>query len=227
MSALHVNKSTKEDKVLTILLIIFFLLGGFYLIYVLLHENTPEEEKKVISNNVTYELVSETEKFKLYLLQYDDDNISINLNNSLIEYRDYNIYINGIFLADSVLMYDYIAFYNNVIVIVVDNIYHDYSGLLMFNTNNNQASLYKEIDSMSIIDPEYINISEAGVNVHISNYRENILTIDGKDYDICSYKKNPIIYKNIMYFYDYSIDDFYSIDVIETKNVNKIKKDVC
>ena len=80
---------------------------------------------------------------------------------------------------------------------------------------------------MSIVDVDDINFSEAGINLHISNIVDNQLIIDNKQYDICSYNKNIEVFKNMMYFYDYSITSFRQIDFIEIKKLNQIKKDMC
>lgn len=229
MLAFRVNKTTKEDKILIVLIIIFFLLAGFYLIYSLMSSGTAEPDQSVyVEKRFNYELISESEKFKLYTLIDRDRNSNIVFNDgTTLDYRDSTVFINGNELARNVRLYDYVAFYDKTVLLLVSDLNDEYSALILFDLFSNTSTVIKEINGMSIVNLDYANISEAGINVHLASYKGKKLYINEKEYDLCTYKKNSVVYKNVMYFFDYPSLSFRDIDTIETKTVNQIKKDIC
>jgi hypothetical protein len=216
----------KEDRNIIILIIIFLLVLSIYLIVVLLHNE--EEDKKEIEVKEQYELIGDTDRFKLYSLNADTLNhININLNDNHINFNDETLYINDTYIIDHVSIISYIAFYKDNMVLFAKSNILGTDNIIVYNTTKNEFDIIKEVDNMFIIDIEAVDVTDAGINIHLTNVVNGKLYKDNKVYDVCEYKNNIDSYKNIMYYYDYDSSSFYSIEVLHSNKLDYYKKDIC
>lgn len=223
----HANRLKREDKAIVILTIIFLLILAAYFIYKLLGINEEKKQEADESYRYRYELIVENNRYSIYKLLPYDYGFDLTFDKAFIKLNRKKLSIDGIDIISNVKVFDYIAFYGVNVLLVVQDVSTGINSIVLFNLAKLEPQIIDKIDGMYIIDPEDINISEAGVNIHLSSYFNNVLHVDGKEYNICDYSKNIEVYKNLIYFYDYLKDDFTSFDVIETKKLDKYKKGIC
>ena len=60
----------------------------------------------------------------------------------------------------------------------------------------NTSTVIKEINGMSIVNLDYANISEAGINVHLASYKGKKLYINDKDCITCQDIEEALFYRN-------------------------------
>ena len=217
----------KEDRNIIILIIIFLLLLGIYFINVLLN-NSEDLEGNIEVDNGDYKLISQTDRFKLYTIK---DNLLNNFNTYIddinIKYSNNELIINDNSIITNIDLIKYISIYNDNLMLYCKNKDTYSDNIIIYNKYTNEFKVISEINDMYIIDIDNIDIFEAGVNIRISNIVNNKLYYKGNTYDICEYKDDIVVLKNIVYYYDFDSENFYSVEVLSTTKLNEYKKDIC
>ena len=216
------NNITKEDRNIIILIIIFLLIISIYFIYELLNKNESDIE---VSN---YTLIGSTDRFKLYELNNNILNdFSINLNNINIVFNNGKLVINNIDIIEHVTLIKYISFYGDDLVMYCKNQVQGTDNIIIYNRNTREYKVLSEVDNMFIVDIESIDIFEAGINIKVSNIIDNNIYYKGNVINICDFKDDVDVYKDIVYYYDYASNNFYSTEVLSSNKLNEYKKDIC
>ena len=222
---LQVNKH-KEDKIIVVLIIIFLIVLGIYLIYNLL--NVKEDNNSSDSNNNEYDLVFKSDNYKCYQVYATNDMFIVELDNNIINYNNNNLIINGVDVKSNIyILTEYVSFYGDNITFIIKDLDTQTDAILMFNKVNNTTTVIDKIDGMNVVYDNNTDVFEAGISITISNLNGKVLKINNKLYDLCRYKKNEVVYKELVYFYNYSTNSFYDMDIILTKTVKELQKDYC
>ena len=217
------NKFDQEDKNIIILLIIFLFILSVYSIYLLLNNKSDKENVEV---NKYYEEISSTDKFKLYKFTGSGE-FNFNIRNNNIKYLNNELSINGINIDRDIRIVNYISFYDYNMVLLITSLVDRHQYVLIFNTYDNTYEVIDKFDDMFIDDIESINISEAGIQLTLTNIINDKLYINESYINPCNYNKDIIINRNKIIFYDYGSDKFNDSEVLEETILNEYKKNMC
>jgi len=217
------NKFDQEDKNIIILVIIFLFILSVYSIYLLLNNKSDKENVEV---NKYYEEISSTDKFKLYKFTGSGE-FNFNIRNNNIKYLNNELSINGINIDRDIRIVNYISFYDYNMVLLITSLVDRHQYVLIFNTYDNTYEVIDKFDDMFIDDIESINISEAGIQLTLTNIINDKLYINKEYINPCNYNKDIIINRNKIIFYDYGSDKFNDSEVLEETNLNEYKKNMC
>ena len=220
------NKFDKEDRNIVILIIIFLLLLSVYFIYRLLNPEIENNNKEVFKE---YVLLNESNNYKYYRIsERNINNFDIFINDVNIKYNNRELTIDEQLVKDNIIVIDKVAFYDHIMVMFAVDIINGYSYFIQYNKNNREAKVLNKINDMFIYEPDNVELAEAGIRLSLSKRFDNVLFINDKEYDLCSYKDDKLIESvDIMLFYNSDTDEFSDSDIISKRYLKDIKKDIC
>lgn len=219
-------------KVMIIILTIVVLFGGILSILKILNPYLEEEQIKTtttkpVETELGYVIVDNEKNFQSYLINRNiEENFSIKVKETEIEYTNKTIFINGKSVIKNVSIINKFVLYSNTrLVLLFNYIDSPFSGMIFYNMIDKTFKVIDSLDSKYISFKNNLYFENIGIIFDLTIVDDKYIYLNDKQNEICKFeysKEIPVI-ENVEYFFDYNLKEFTTYEVVSSLNYGSYK----